>query len=74
MRDDVLGAAYEVLNPTGYRGHRYGTTFEACLEPAAEGRALARGDIRVIERVTPSVRPGTFTLPDGWIQPYEEVH
>jgi hypothetical protein len=65
------GAEYEVLRPTGYRGHRYGTKFEAILEPDAERRALARGDIRVLARVVPSVRPGTFTLPNGWTNQQE---
>jgi hypothetical protein len=69
-----VGALYEVLNPRGYRGHSRGAQFEGLLEPDAERRALARGDIRVLQRVTPSVRPGTFTLPQGWTNQYEEVH
>lgn len=70
---DFAGARYEVLNPRGYRGHPAGTKFEATLEPDAERRALARGDVRIVARETPSVRPGTFTLPIGWIHSHEEV-
>ena len=46
-----------------YRGHRPGDLFEATLETRAEARAIGRGDIEVIERSTPSVRPGSYQLP-----------
>jgi len=69
----TVGAEYEVLRHDGYRGHRRGTRFEAILDPNAERRALARGDIRVVARRTPAVQPGSFTLPDGWLPSHEEV-
>lgn len=68
-----VGAVYEVTRHDGYRGHGRGTRFEAILDPNAERRALARGDIRVVARITPSVQPGSFELPAGWVQPHEEV-
>lgn len=57
---------YEVIGRSAYRGHEPGTRFEASLERNAERRAIARGDIRLVERVIPSLRPGSFTLPAGW--------
>lgn len=67
----TLGAEYEVLRGDGYRGHPAGTRFEAILDPNAERRALARGDLRVVARRTPSVQPGSYTLPNGWTQMQE---
>lgn len=69
----TAGAEYEVLRCDGYRGHSRGTRFEAILDPNAERRALARGDIRVVARRTPSIQRGAFELPAGWLQPHEEV-
>lgn len=69
----TAGAEYEVLRFDGYRGHRRGTRFEAILDPNAERRALARGDIRVVARRVPTVQPGSFELPAGWLQPQQEV-
>lgn len=65
------GAEYEVLRRDGYRGHELGSRFEAILDPNAERRALIRGDIRVVARTTPSVQPGSFAFPDGWLQQQE---
>jgi hypothetical protein len=60
---------YQVIGNREYRGHKPGTTFEAILDPGPERRAIDRGDIRLIERITPSIRPGTLTMPDGWPPP-----
>lgn len=49
-----------------YRGHTAGETFEATLDPAAEARALSRGDITVLEHGTPTIQPGSYRLPDAW--------
>lgn len=54
---------YLVTGTRGYRGHLPGTEFEARLDPAPERRAVARGDIRLLERVRVAV--GRYTLPDG---------
>lgn len=55
-----------------YRDHPPGSTFEAVIEQAAEERAVARGDIRVLERGTPQIRPGSFVLPVGWQSTHKE--
>lgn len=57
---------YLVTGRAAYREHAPGTTFEADLDPAAELRALNRGDIHVIERRTTRIQPGTYALPVDW--------
>lgn len=54
---------YLVKGRTGYRGHEYGQVFEAVLEERTEERAFARGNIELVERSTPSLKPGSYTLP-----------
>lgn len=53
---------YLVTGRRQYRGHEPGATFEAALDPSAEQRAVARGDITLLERVTPTLTPGSYTL------------
>lgn len=60
---------YRVIGAVRYREHDPGTVFEAVLDPAAEQRAIDRGDIEVIERTTPGLIPGSWRLPAGWEQP-----
>lgn len=57
---------YLVTGRRAYRGHFPGAAFEALLEPAAEQRAIERGDIELLERSIPTLRPGSWTLPTGW--------
>jgi hypothetical protein len=57
---------YLVTGPREYRGHKPGETFEAKLEPNVEHRAIRRGSIRLLRRVTPALVPGSYTLPDDW--------
>ena len=57
---------YEVVGRREYRGHKTGEIFEARLERAAESRAIARGDIRLLRIVEPQIQSGSFRLPDGW--------
>jgi hypothetical protein len=64
---------YEVTRPSGYRGHRHGATFAARLAAGAERRAVDRGDIRLLTRSTPSLQPGSYALPHGWLNQNEEV-
>lgn len=68
----MTGGLYTVIGRRGYRGHRPNTVFEAVLDPSAEQRAIARGDIRLDQRVTPQVQPGSFRLPSGWCEQKEE--
>jgi hypothetical protein len=58
---------YQVVGTREYRGHKPGERFEALLAPRVEQRAIARGDIKLLRRVTPSINPGSFRLPDGWL-------
>lgn len=57
---------YRVSGTRNYRGHPTGSEFMAKLDPLAEQRAIGRGDIVLIDRVTPELPP-TFSLPRGWI-------
>lgn len=73
MRVDGEGAIsvnghgiYQVVGRRPYRGHQPGEVFEATLDQGAEERAIARGDILLLERVIPGLQPGSYTLPDGW--------
>jgi len=60
---------YLVVGTREYRGHKPGETFEAELDRFAEERAITRGDIRLLKRMTPGVQPGSYTFPDGWLPP-----
>lgn len=62
----IDSGVYEVTGSRAYRGHKPGSRFEARLDRGAERRAVIRGDIRLVERVVPSIRPGSFRLPPGW--------
>ncbi len=57
---------YVVIGKRQYRGHAPGTRFEARLEPAAAQRAINRGDIELIEMITPALEPGSYRLPSDW--------
>ncbi len=57
---------YLVTGSREYRGHKPGATFEAALEPGPERRAIERGAIQLLERVTPSIEPGSYQLPEPW--------
>jgi hypothetical protein len=58
---------YLVTGRRAYRGHESGEVFEAKIDPAVEQRAIARGDIRLIRRVIPSIHPGSYVFPAGWL-------
>lgn len=58
---------YVVTGSRRYRGHEPGTEFHAKLEPGPERRAVDRGDIRVIDRIVPTIQPGSYQLPTGWL-------
>lgn len=57
---------YRVTGQRAYRGYQPGSQFEASLDPSAEQRAVARGDITVIQRSTPTIQPERYTPPAGW--------
>lgn len=58
---------YLVCGRRKYRGHEPGTQFEAILSRQVEQRAIRRGDIELIERITPVLAPGSYQLPNGWL-------
>jgi hypothetical protein len=57
---------YVVTGRRAYRGHPTGTEFVAKLDPRAEHRAITRGDIMLLDRLTPALIPGSYQLPEGW--------
>lgn len=71
MRDTRVTGEYEVIGLRRYRGHDPRSRFIATIDPLAEQRALQRGDIALIRRITPKVPPG-YVLPDGWLNTKEE--
>jgi hypothetical protein len=56
---------YQVTGKRAYRGHQPGDTFEARLDRNAEIRAVNRGNIILLERLTADLRPGSYRLPAG---------
>ncbi len=69
-----VAGVFLVTGARAYRGHPSGATFEATMDAAAAGRAVERGDIRLLVSKTPSLQPGSYQLPAGWIKQQEEVH
>jgi hypothetical protein len=57
---------YRVVGSRRYRGHEPGSVFEAVLDPHAEARAVDRGSIRLLERLTADLPPNKYRLPAGW--------
>jgi hypothetical protein len=58
---------YEVTEGHTYRGRQAGEQFEARMDRAAEPRAVMRGVIRLIDAVEPTLQPGSYVFPDGWL-------
>jgi hypothetical protein len=56
---------WQVVGTREYRGNRPGAVFIESLERNAARRAVARGDIKLIEMVTPELPP-EWGLPAGW--------
>lgn len=59
-------SVYRVIGEHDYREHAPGEIFTGRLDPAAEGRAVARGNIEVLDSSPTRLRPGSYRLPDGW--------
>lgn len=66
MTSRRYAAVYRVTGKRRYRGHEPGTEFPARLDVLAERRAIERGDIVLVERITSALEPGTFALPRNW--------
>jgi hypothetical protein len=67
-----VGGVYEVIGNLAYSGYEPGQVFMTTLEPRAEDRAIRRGNIKLLERIIPSLPPG-YKLPRGWAEPSKEV-
>jgi hypothetical protein len=61
------GGEYEVIDWRRFRGHEQGSRFTAKLTPAAEGRAIERGNIRLISRDPITFDAATYIPPRGWV-------
>ena len=66
LKGDEFGL-YLVTGKREYRGHAPGTKFVARLLRYAAMRSLERGDIQLLEVVTPALEPDSFTFPEGWL-------
>jgi len=55
---------YLVIGKRRYRWHEPGSVFEAKLWPDAERRAIERKSIRDLGPVDPSLKPGSYRLPN----------
>lgn len=64
---------YQVIGRLNYRGHKPGDVFEAVLDPGAERRGIARGNIVVIDDRKPELQPGSYKLPRDWATKEGEV-
>ncbi len=64
----LVTGQYEVTDKRDFRGHPQGTQFVARLDANQERRALARGAITLLARVTPALEPGTYAFPEGWLK------
>lgn len=63
---------YKVVGHLGYRGHKPGEIFEAILDPGAEARGIRRRNIILIDECKPELQPGSYRLPEGWINSTKE--
>jgi len=61
-------AIYRVIGTRAYRGHAPGTEFTDRIPRLMEARAVKRGAIEVVDRITPALRPGSYALPANWIR------
>ena len=64
----LVTGKYEVTGIRDFRGHPQGMQFVARLDAGQEQRAIARGAIQLLARVTPALEPGTYRFPDGWLK------
>jgi hypothetical protein len=69
----TVSGLYRVVGSRGYREHQPGDLFEAKLDDRAEARAIGRGNIVLLERLTIGIQPGTFTFPQGWLTETENT-
>ena len=56
---------WKVTGTRAYRGNEPGEEFEAAIPSSSAARAVARGDVALLEEFTPTV-PEDHQLPEGW--------
>lgn len=61
----MIHGVWKVTGKRVYRGHQPGTEFEETLSASPAARAVARGDIQLLEQIVPAV-PEEHALPEGW--------
>lgn len=59
---------WKVVGKREYMGVAPGQTFEAQIKMAAARRAVDRGDIVLLEWVTPCIDMELATFPKGWLE------
>jgi hypothetical protein len=62
---------YQVVGDTAYRGHEPGTTFVARLDVHTANRAIDRGNLKLLGLAVDDLEPGSWRLPQGWLQTNE---
>ena len=58
---------WRVVGRRAYRGHEPGVEFEAVIPSGAAARAIARGDLVLIEALVAGL-PDEHCLPEGWVR------
>lgn len=56
---------WRVIGKRAYRGVQPGESFDARLANTVAARAIARGDIELVEEFVPAP-PDNYWLPEGW--------
>lgn len=67
MTAAMTTGAWKVTGTRVYRGHAPGEEFEASIPTSAAARAVARGDVVLVEEFVPAP-PADHQLPEGWIE------
>ena len=63
----MIHGLWKVTGSRIYRGHQPNTEFEASINEGPASRAVARGDIALLERFVPQL-PAEYQLPRGWTE------
>lgn len=63
----MTGGRYRVTGSRAYRGHAPGSVFDAVMPASVEARAVRRGSVELVERITPALQEGSYELPSGWL-------
>lgn len=61
----MIHGQWRVSGSRVYRGHAPGEEFPALLPTTVAARAIARGDLLLLEEFVPAL-PDGYRLPEGW--------